>query len=349
MAAAISLTNRFATSSNPEIIASTTLPHVTVLGTGGGNMDYYSLTLNAGVAVTLDIDRAGAAGNLDSTVKIFNSAGVHLAYDDDSSTSEGATGSISGSDSFLTFVTPAAATYYIEVAEWSDDPIEAGAQYRLHVSIGAPPGDDVLMGGAGVDTLDGGLGADTASFADAGSRVTSTVTAVADDGFGNAETLTGIENLIGSNFKDKLTGNNFANRLEGGAGRDALDGKGGNDVIKGGVGDDRLSGSGGADVFEYDATAESAAAGLRDLVRDFSQAELDRIDLSGIDADGGATPEDTVFAFIGTDAFDETGGKLRYQVMDGFTLVQADVDGGGADLEIVVTGEIAFLEADFVL
>ena len=46
---------------------------------------------------------------------------------------------------------------------------------------------------------------------------------------GNADSLTGIENLIGSDFDDDLTGDASDNEFTGGDGADPLDGEGGFD------------------------------------------------------------------------------------------------------------------------
>jgi Ca2+-binding RTX toxin-like protein len=48
------------------------------------------------------------------------------------------------------------------------------------------------------------------------------------------DTLTSIENLVGSDFNDTLTGDAGANKLEGGVGNDTLNGGLGNDTLDGG-------------------------------------------------------------------------------------------------------------------
>jgi Ca2+-binding RTX toxin-like protein len=102
--------------------------------------------------------------------------------------------------------------------------------------------NDVLTGGAGADALDGGSGSDTASYT--GSGVAVTVGLDAGTGLGGdaqGDTLTGIENLIGSAFNDKLTGDGNDNVLTGGAGNDTLTGGAGNDTLNGGAGTDAAS------------------------------------------------------------------------------------------------------------
>ena len=89
-------------------------------------------------------------------------------------------------------------------------------------------GDDTLQGGAGNDTLDGGDNGDigdTASYADATSGVTVSLSLqdTAQDTIGaGTDTLTGIENLTGSAFNDTLAGNDSDNTIDGGAGTDTV-------------------------------------------------------------------------------------------------------------------------------
>jgi Ca2+-binding RTX toxin-like protein len=110
-------------------------------------------------------------------------------------------------------------------------------------------GDDVLEGGAGADTLNGGAGIDTAGYASSSAAVTvSLATGSGSGGDAQGDTLSNIENLIGSIFGDMLTGNAAANILSGGNG---------DDVLQGGAGSDTLDGGAGADTAEY--TSSSAA------------------------------------------------------------------------------------------
>jgi Ca2+-binding RTX toxin-like protein len=224
---------------------------------------------------------------------------------------------------------------------------------------------DVLVGGDGNDTLqgesmDGGLGNDTYTvllatdtIADAGGR-DSVRTALAEWILAD-----GLENLSGTSADavQVLTGNSVDNQifagdggalLTGRAGNDRLDGGAGNDTLVGGLGGDRLTGGGGADVFVLSAVGHSTHA-LRDLVRDFSQAQGDKVDLSGIDAVAGAIG-DQAFTFIGAAAFSHAAGELLARAGRTTTLVQGDIDGDGvADFEIAMNGVLALAVDDFVL
>ena len=103
-----------------------------------------------------------------------------------------------------------------------DDSLEGGA------------GDDTLIGGAGDDVLDGGEGTDRVDYSSdalAGGTAGVTVnlaTGKATDGFGDSDTLVGIELVRGSNAADTLIGSDlnseFAERFRGLAGADFIDG-----------------------------------------------------------------------------------------------------------------------------
>jgi Ca2+-binding RTX toxin-like protein len=106
-------------------------------------------------------------------------------------------------------------------------------------------GNDLLAGGDGDDTLDGGAGLDTVDYSRDLSR-TEGVLVDLGSGFATNEvsgvendTLTGIENAIGTAFDDELYGDVGDNVLSGGAGNDLLGrGGGGTDTLDGGAGSD---------------------------------------------------------------------------------------------------------------
>lgn len=91
-------------------------------------------------------------------------------------------------------------------------------------------GNDLLVGGSGPDMLIGGLGLDTASYAGSAAGVVVDLLGGASWDGSNLDTLSGIENAIGSRFADQLWGDAGANMLEGGAGADYLNGSAGTDT-----------------------------------------------------------------------------------------------------------------------
>ncbi|HQV04919.1 putative Ig domain-containing protein [Novosphingobium sp.] len=104
-------------------------------------------------------------------------------------------------------------------------------------------GADWFEGGAGNDAITGGGGIDRALYTEAGSGVTVDLRiATAQDTIGaGTDTLTGIEELVGSAFVDTLTGAAGDNYLDGGDGDDLLTGGGGNDRIVGGQGSNDIA------------------------------------------------------------------------------------------------------------
>ena len=157
------------------------------------------------------------------------------------------------------------------------------------------------------------------------------------------------DTIHGTASADTLKFTGRSEKIFGGDGNDVLAGRAGNDVIAGEMGADRLHGGKGADIFLFRSVAESDTR-QSDLIRDFSRAEGDRINLKAIDAKQGTAANDK-FRFIGTKAFSGSEGELRYQVTSkGTTYVYGDVDGDGkADLRIVLKGEIDLVKTDFLL
>lgn len=137
-------------------------------------------------------------------------------------------------------------------------------------------GNDLLYSGAGNDLLDGGTGSDTASYAHAMAAVTVNLGLLgAQNTLGaGTDTLTGIENLLGSNFNDSLTGDGNSNVINGGLGNDVLNGGGGDDLLIGGLGNNNLTGGAGADTFQW-----LKGNSGHDLITDFTPG-TDKLDLS---------------------------------------------------------------------
>ena len=107
-----------------------------------------------------------------------------------------------------------------------------------------------------------------------------------------------------------------------------------------------LTGNGGADIFKWTASGDAGTGAIADTILDFLRG-TDKIDLSAIDANP-ATGVDDAFAFIGTAAFHNVAGEVRYDVTGGNAHVFADLDGNGvADMEIVVNSVTILAGTDF--
>ena len=109
------------------------------------------------------------------------------------------------------------------------------------------------------DRFDGGDGIDTFGVATA-----STINLANGQTAGGAatDTLTSIENLVGSTGNDEFTGGGEANAFWGRAGADTLNGAGGADTLDGGAGGDRFNGGGGVDTVSYASSAQSVSVSL---------------------------------------------------------------------------------------
>ena len=139
-------------------------------------------------------------------------------------------------------------------------------------------GDDTLGGGGGDDQLLGGLGSDTATYARAttGVDVDLQITGAQNTLGAGFDTLSSIENLVGSNHVDSLVGSAAANRLQGGQGGDTLVGMGGADRLEGEAGDDFLIGANpdgsisGADILVGGSGADFYVLDAGDRVTEFA-------------------------------------------------------------------------------
>jgi Ca2+-binding RTX toxin-like protein len=231
-------------------------------------------------------------------------------------------------------------------------------------------GNDTLIGGNGIDHLDGGTGADTMTggagddtyYVDnVGDSVTENAaegTDIVNSSIGytlgaNLEklTLTGSAAIDGTGnaLVNVIRGNEAGNTLSGLGGNDTLYGNGGADTLIGGAGTDHLTGGAGNDMFVFaNGDFGGATTSTADEIVDFTSGQ-DTIDLSQVDANtllGG----DQAFAFIGTGAFSNTAGELRYEQISGNTYLTGDTNGDGiADFMIKVDGSHVFTGANFGL
>ncbi|TXS91398.1 hypothetical protein FV139_16895, partial [Parahaliea maris] len=141
--------------------------------------------------------------------------------------------------------------------------------------------DNVFIGYDGIDNIQGGGGVDVWA-ANGGEDETLGIEidlgtgVVANDGYGNAETVSGIENIWGSRNGDTILGDAGANGISGWAGDDFLSGAEGDDYyILGDTGEDTLVDGSGSDYLEGgpDSDLFIIEGGGNDAIGDFEAGE----------------------------------------------------------------------------
>ena len=226
--------------------------------------------------------------------------------------------------------------------------------YRIEDLIGSRYNDRLIgddganrfEGGAGGDRIDGGAGRDRASYAGSDAGVTIDLsTGRASGGHARGDTLSGIEDLTGSDHADRLTGDAGANRLEGRGGNDYLRGGTGADEIEGGDGRDVLVGDGGADVLRGGdgddilyIDAEDIANGEVDGGEGYDHAILDNVDtgvtmdlaLHGLESIVGGWGDD-VLSHSGMDGDISMHGGRGDDILTGSGGHFDNLDGGSGD------------------
>ena len=134
--------------------------------------------------------------------------------------------------------------------------------------------------------------------------------------------------------------------IDGGDGNDTILGTAFQDEIRGGRGADTLTGGSGAvrDVFKWTSIDEAGVgAGRRDTVTDF-QTGIDKLDLSMIDANS-ILPGNQAFIFTTSSTFGLAPQMARFSGGSLFL----NIDGGGSDAEIRLTGVTNLTARDIIL
>ncbi|MDC0933601.1 hypothetical protein OAR97_07085, partial [Arcobacteraceae bacterium] len=137
--------------------------------------------------------------------------------------------------------------------------------------------DDTIEGDSGDNTLKGGTGTDTLTYENATGGVTvNLANSVNNTGSDGTDTISGFENLTGSDHDDILTGDTGINTIHG---------EDGDDTITGGADSDILYGDAGNDTFKVllgdgDDTIDGYTDGVTIDIDDASNK--DTIDYSGI-------------------------------------------------------------------
>ena len=188
-------------------------------------------------------------------------------------------------------------------------------------------GDDFIEGGSGADQIEGGAGSDTASYRDSNSAVTVDLAAgTGSGGDAQGDTLSGVENVIGTDFADTLSGDGGDNVLEGGGSADTLSGGGGSDTASyagadSGVTADLSAGGGSAGDAAGDTFASIEnleGSGYADTLTGDSGANI-LTGGSGADTLSGGAGDDTLSGGLGTsygEAIAGLGAVAHWQLDD---------------------------------
>ncbi|MBN1604604.1 MAG: hypothetical protein JW915_23550, partial [Chitinispirillaceae bacterium] len=196
-----------------------------------------------------------------------------------------------------------------------------GSRTDSTLSVYGQSGNDTLRGGSAVDTLVGGDGSDTADYSGLYNNVGAIVNLSAgradDDGNGSVDTLTGFENVKGSDFDDTITGNNGNNIIIGLGGNDYIDALGGDDLIYGNAGDDTIIGGEGDDFIDGGAGSDSLNGFAGQDIIFFSGAtiginlELENNSTGTVNEDGTGSIDTllNVDGAVGTEFFDYMRGN----------------------------------------
>ncbi len=178
---------------------------------------------------------------------------------------------------------------------------------------------------------------DTVTYATlaAAVNVSLTITTQQNTGGGGLDTLTQLENLIGSNFNDTLTGNFRKNVITGRNGNDTIDGKTGADTLIGGDGNEIYFVDNAGDVvIEY---VDQGIDQINSSVTFTLPLNVENLTLFGA-ASINATGNDLNNRLIGNSAANQLNGGDGHDVLNG--LGGADTMAGGLGFDNYVVDNV---------
>ncbi|CUJ96570.1 Serralysin C precursor [Ruegeria denitrificans] len=227
-------------------------------------------------------------------------------------------------------------------------------------TIKGSTGNDILVGGQGSDTINGGkghdnfvvkdndgndtitggTGIDTLAFnGSSAATVNLSVTTAQNTGYGS-DTISLVENAIGTDQDDQFTGNDQANTLVGNDGNDSLDGQLGADLLRGGFGKDTINGGNGHDTLKGGNGADIVDGGIgNDTI--FGGKGTDSITGgAGVDTMTGGEKADT---FVFNDITDSGDTEALADQITDFTQGEDKIDLSAIDASTVLAGDESFV------
>ena len=202
------------------------------------DQDWIRIELQEGLTYEINLNGDGADGAADTILRIYNSAGVQVAMNDDVDLAAG------NLFSMLNFTPESSGTYYIGATSYSANPSkENWGNYRITVSN---------PGGIGLEDED----SDTMEGED------NVIEDSRDSGEENLHLNDAFTLVIVAN-RDAVGGSDGADEQVGGAGNDVIAGTPGADTIRGGAGNDIIlyvDSYPGVEIRLYDGTARGGDA-----------------------------------------------------------------------------------------
>jgi len=224
-------------------------------GEGVDTIDWTSSGVN-GAVFDLSAGTATAGGQTEAMVSIENLVGT--TGDDTIRGSAWSNTLTGGQGNDIIFSGDNTDTVY---GGAGDDQIQGG--YSTDILYGEAGNDTFrVLEGEFSDNIDGGADTDTLNVSNVTSlALTLDLSAGTYTLYGATNTITGVENIVGTQVGDTITGNSAANVLAGSGGNDTIDGGGGqdtlnggdqNDILRGGYDTDTANGGNGDDVIIVD-------------------------------------------------------------------------------------------------
>ncbi len=302
------------------------------------DVDMIAFQLDAGGRVTIDIDARTNGSSLDSVLRIFDSTGTELTYDDDSE----APGEADTYDSYLDFTATQTGTYYVGVSGYNNfyyNPSVAGSatggstgNYNLQMSVNS----NIIYGTEGVDTLIGtqnsdtiyALGSNDIVYANEGNNAVY-------GGAGNDSLYAGNGNdlMNGDDGNDTIYANEGNNTVYGGAGIDTLYAGNGNDLMDGGDGNDIIYANEGNNTVSGGAGIDTLYAGNGNDIMDGGDGNDIIYANEGNNTVYGGAGNDTLYAGNGNDIMNGDDGNDTIYANEGNNTVS-----GGAGNDLIYTG-----------
>jgi len=227
-----------------------------LLGDGQGNFSSSKLLSAGGTVNSLTVQDFNGDGHLDLAATLNNSAVLSiLAGDGDGNFTGAGLSTINSAAQGLT----AADVNQDGKTDW----VSASSSSNVAVTLNKTP-QVLLRSSSKLAEVDASQETDYSIKVDLTQK-----TLVVNSSPTVRQSISGFEDLLGSQLNDRLTGDSKSNRLNGNAGRDRLIGNAGNDQLTGGRGRDQLTGGSGQDRFIFDDGVAYSSTTEADRITDF--------------------------------------------------------------------------------